>query len=179
MRRCAALSAVSPAEGVALAVRFPNPSIMPLSEIPNGHPVVVRTVAIAEAAQTRHLEALGILPGTGPVAAVFLAVIFRVNRAASLMASLATNTWLSFVTFVISIKAGAWIFGLDWVKVYGRTTALIKQFRWLDMFRQSFLELVLPLFTGYILVALGLGIGVYLVTLAAFKLCKQGSQKPA
>ncbi|HYB73740.1 MAG TPA: FeoA family protein [Candidatus Sulfotelmatobacter sp.] len=38
--------------------------MVPLSQIPNGHPVVVRTVAIAEAAQTRHLEALGILPGT-------------------------------------------------------------------------------------------------------------------
>lgn len=38
--------------------------MLPLSHIPNGHPVVVRTVAIAEAAQTRHLEALGILPGT-------------------------------------------------------------------------------------------------------------------
>ena len=38
--------------------------MVPLSEIPNGHPVVVRTVAITEAVQTRTLEALGILPGT-------------------------------------------------------------------------------------------------------------------
>lgn len=35
-----------------------------LSEVPNGHPVVVRTVAVAEARHARHLEALGILPGT-------------------------------------------------------------------------------------------------------------------
>lgn len=120
----------------------------------------------------------GILPGTGPIAAVFLALLFRVNRAASLIGSLATNTWLSFVTFVIAVKAGAWVYGVDWVKVYSRSSLLIRQFRWLDMFRLSFLKLVLPLFTGYILVGLGLGLGVYLITLTAFKVFKQGSQSP-
>ena len=34
-----------------------------LSEVCNGHPVRVRTLAIANALQARHLEALGILPG--------------------------------------------------------------------------------------------------------------------
>jgi Fe2+ transport system protein FeoA len=37
--------------------------MIPLSQIPNGHPVVVHTVALPEAAQTRYLEALGLLPG--------------------------------------------------------------------------------------------------------------------
>ncbi len=35
-----------------------------LSDVPNGHPVVVRTVAIGEARQARYLGALGILSGT-------------------------------------------------------------------------------------------------------------------
>ena len=43
---------------------FPGPAMVSLSHIPNGRSVVVRSVAIAEAAQTRHLAALGILPGT-------------------------------------------------------------------------------------------------------------------
>ena len=34
-----------------------------LSHVPNGHPVTVRTVAVAEARLVRYLEALGILPG--------------------------------------------------------------------------------------------------------------------
>lgn len=37
--------------------------MVPLSRIPNGHPVVVRTLAIADARHAHHLEALGILPG--------------------------------------------------------------------------------------------------------------------
>ena len=35
-----------------------------LSDVPNGHPVVVRSVAGRESRQVRYLEALGILPGT-------------------------------------------------------------------------------------------------------------------
>ena len=41
----------------------------------------------------------GILPGTGPIAAIFLALAFRANRASALLGSLLTNTWLSLVTF--------------------------------------------------------------------------------
>jgi len=37
--------------------------MVPLSHIPNGHPVVVRTLAIGEPRQSRNLEALGIYPG--------------------------------------------------------------------------------------------------------------------
>ncbi|MDI6606430.1 MAG: DUF2062 domain-containing protein, partial [Candidatus Omnitrophota bacterium] len=48
----------------------------------------------------------GILPGTGPIAAVCLAFIFRANRAAALLGSLITNTWLSFFIFLVAIKTG-------------------------------------------------------------------------
>ena len=37
--------------------------MIPLSHISNGHPVVVRTLAIAEPREARGLAALGILPG--------------------------------------------------------------------------------------------------------------------
>jgi Fe2+ transport system protein FeoA len=37
--------------------------MLTLSQVANGHPVVVRTLAIADAQQARYLEALGILPG--------------------------------------------------------------------------------------------------------------------
>lgn len=41
----------------------PSHAMKPLSQVPNGHPVTVRMVAVAEARLVRHLEALGILPG--------------------------------------------------------------------------------------------------------------------
>ena len=37
--------------------------MMPLSQVPNGHPVMVRTVSVTEARLARHLEALGLVPG--------------------------------------------------------------------------------------------------------------------
>ncbi|MDP2904953.1 MAG: DUF2062 domain-containing protein [Candidatus Omnitrophota bacterium] len=117
----------------------------------------------------------GILPGTGPIAAVFLAALCRANRAASLIGSLATNTWLSFVTFVIAVKLGAWLWGYKWVDVYNQWSVLVKEFHWINIIKSSFLQLILPLFTGYIIVALALGITVYLIALIAFKLFRQGS----
>ncbi|MDD5669514.1 MAG: DUF2062 domain-containing protein, partial [Candidatus Omnitrophica bacterium] len=37
---------------------------------------------------------LGILPGTGPVASVIVAAFLHANKAAALLGSLITNTWL-------------------------------------------------------------------------------------
>ncbi|PIR13657.1 MAG: hypothetical protein COV50_05635, partial [Flavobacteriales bacterium CG11_big_fil_rev_8_21_14_0_20_35_7] len=48
-------------------------------------------------------SALGMLPGTGPLAALFLAVVFKVNRASAFLGSLATNIWLSLVTFLLAL----------------------------------------------------------------------------
>jgi uncharacterized protein (DUF2062 family) len=95
----------------------------------------------------------GIIPGTGPVAALFLAFIFRVNPASALLGSLLTNTWLSFVTFILAIKVGSAIMHLDWQVV-----------------RQGWI--LLPVILGYFIVSFSLGILVYLVTLIILKICR-------
>src|SRR4030042_3454193 len=56
----------------------------------------------------------GVFPSTGPLAALFLAAIFRVNRASALLASLLTNTWISFVILIPAVKVGSLIFRIDW-----------------------------------------------------------------
>lgn len=111
----------------------------------------------------------GIFPGTGPIAAIFLAILIRVNRAASLIGSLATNTWLSFVTFLAAIKTGAWLWGLKWTEVYDSWAGLIREFRWPDLFKLSVLKLILPVFSGFLAVAFGLGVGAYLITFIVLK----------
>ncbi len=108
----------------------------------------------------------GIFPGTGPLAALFLASLLRLNRAAALAGSLATNTWLSIVTFVLSIKVGSAIMGLEWHAVYERITSCIAAFRWTDLFKVSFLQLVVPLLIGYVSIALLLCLGTYVCVLA-------------
>jgi hypothetical protein len=116
---------------------------------------------------------VGIMPGTGLIAALFLAFICRANRAAALLGSILTNTWLSVVTFLLSIKVGSAIMKLDWRNVYADCTVFIKHFQWFDLFKASILKLVLPLIVGYAVISAGLGLAAYLLTLIIIKVIKK------
>lgn len=107
----------------------------------------------------------GLLPGSGPVAALFLAFIFRVNRAAALLGSLFTNTWLSLVTFILAIKVGSVILKLDWQAVQLQARELFKNFGWAKFFEISFLEILMPVIVGYLVIGLVLGTFSYFITL--------------
>ena len=73
----------------------------------------------------------GILPGTGPVAAVALAFVFRVNKIAAFAGGLLTNTWLSVVTFILAVRLGSAVSGADWNEVYSRCKDIIRDFHYL------------------------------------------------
>ncbi len=107
----------------------------------------------------------GLMPGTGPAAALFLAFVFRANRAAALLGSIFTNTWLSLVTFILAIKVGSVILKLRWQEVYQQAEGLIRDFHWAEFFKLSFLRAFFPVIIGYIIIGLFLGIISYLVTL--------------
>ena len=109
--------------------------------------------------------ALGIAPGTGPLAALFLAVVFKVNRASALLGSLITNTWLSFVTFLLALRLGSAIFGVNWEALKNEIRLLFADFHWSYLFKASFFKIIMPLLVGYILISLLFGILVYLVSL--------------
>jgi len=100
----------------------------------------------------------GIFPGTGPVAALFLAVLFRVNRAAALTASLITNTWLSFVVFAVSLQTGAAVLGTDWRMAQETSLAFLKDFHWRALLGGPILTVVKPMIVGYLLVGLALAL---------------------
>ena len=107
----------------------------------------------------------GLFPGTGPAAALFLAFIFRANRAAALLGGLLTNTWLSVVTFVLAIKAGSVILKMNWRLVQEQALSLFKNFSWSAFFKLSFSEVLLPLIIGYLVIGLVLGALSYWLTL--------------
>jgi uncharacterized protein (DUF2062 family) len=107
----------------------------------------------------------GLLPGTGPAAALFLAFIFRANRAAALLGGLLTNTWLSLVTFILAIKVGSVILKLDWQAVQQQSQGLFKNFGWAKFFKLSFFEVLLPVIVGYLVMGLVLGALSYSLTL--------------
>jgi len=106
----------------------------------------------------------GLLPGTGPAAALFLAFIFRANRAAALLGSLLTNTWLSLVTFILAIKVGSVILKMNWHRVQEQAQGLLRDFSWANFFKLSFLEVLLPVIIGYLVIGLVLGVLSYSLT---------------
>lgn len=108
---------------------------------------------------------LGIIPGTGPIAAVFMALVLRVNRAAALLGSLLTNTWLSILTFFLSIKIGSRIMRVDWQDVHRNWVQFLKDFKIITLFKVATLKIILPVILGYAVVGFCLGLIAYLVTL--------------
>lgn len=108
---------------------------------------------------------LGILPITGPIAAIFLALLLRLNRASALLGSLLTNTWLSIVTFFLSIKVGSGIMKVDWQDTYKGWIQFLKNFKFINLLQLSTLKIILPVITGYLVVAFSLGVLVYLIAL--------------
>ncbi len=100
----------------------------------------------------------GILPGMGPMASVVLAVFFKVNRAAALVGSVLTNTWLSFVTFVLSVQIGASLLGKNWQELGEQYRDLLHDFHWRDLGSTVFLQALLPVLLGYVVVGVGAGL---------------------
>lgn len=106
---------------------------------------------------------LGVLPGVGPVAAFAFAFLFRVNRAAAVLGSLLTNTWVGVVTFVLAVKAGSAIFGMDWHVVQSEWKALFKEFSFKNL--MEFRDEAAAVMLGYGLISLVIGAAAYLVIL--------------
>ena len=120
---------------------------------------------------------LGIMPGVGPLAAIVLSSLLQVNRAAAFVGSLLTNTWLSLVTFVLSIKAGAFITGTQWQDIYQECRSLIKNFNWKYFFDASVIKILKPLFIGYLLVGVVVGLSVGIITFGILIWIKNNRKK--
>ncbi|MDD5428381.1 MAG: DUF2062 domain-containing protein [Candidatus Omnitrophica bacterium] len=95
----------------------------------------------------------GIMPFAGPLAALLLAFIFKVNRASALLGGFVTNTWITVIAFLFSIKVGSLIFGMNADVIRSRWTALLKDFHISSFFKLSALEIILPVVTGYLAIA--------------------------
>jgi uncharacterized protein (DUF2062 family) len=104
----------------------------------------------------------GIMPGTGPLAALFIAAFLRANKASALLASLLTNTWLSIAVFIISVKIGSSLIGLNWQAVYNSWETAMVNFHLINLFKLSILKLILPVMLGYLLTAFISGFLAYL-----------------
>jgi len=112
---------------------------------------------------------LGIIPGTGPVAAFVAASIFRINRTSALIGSIITNTWISIISFLLAIKIGSAIMRIDLNAAYTDWLKFLSDFHWINLLKFSFLKLTLPVIVGYLIIAFCLALSVYLITLPLIK----------
>jgi uncharacterized protein (DUF2062 family) len=119
---------------------------------------------------------LGILPGTGPLAALIAATFLRVNKVSAVLGALLTNTWTSLLTIILSIKVGASIMHLNWHDLYTQWQMLIKNFHWRSLFELSFLEILIPVLTGYLVISATLGLIAYFVSLTILQRRKSASK---
>jgi len=97
---------------------------------------------------------LGVLPGTGPIAAVAGAFLLRANKAAALAGSLLVNTWINFVTFPLAAAIGAFLWNLDLASFSGNWAELGRSFTWRAFVDVALHDAAIALFTGYLLIGL-------------------------
>jgi len=112
---------------------------------------------------------LGILPGTGPIAALVIAAFLRANKASALAGAVLTNTWFSLVCLVLAAKIGAWMLGTRWQALFNDWQLSFRPFTWSRLIQPAFLKVFLAVIMGYLAISLCLAIAAYI---AAFWACK-------
>lgn len=120
---------------------------------------------------------MGIMPGVGPVAALVMAFFFRVNRVAAFIGGLLTNTWLSLITFILAVRIGSAVTGLDWETVSQNCKVLLNDFHWNKLFQSFVFDIFVPLVIGYAVVGLGAAVASYLVIRTILKQRKNNRKK--
>lgn len=110
---------------------------------------------------------LGVLPGTGVIAAVVCSVALRVNKAASLAGALLVNTWINIVAFPFALIVGGFVFRIDPVLLKVKWLALLDDFTWNALLDTLILYAALAVFVGYLLLGLAVGIVGYAICLFA------------
>ena len=112
---------------------------------------------------------LGIMPGTGPVAALIIAALVRANKASALIGAVLTNTWFSLVCLVLAAKIGALLMHTNWQEIINRWQQAFRPFAWHKLIQPEFLRISLTIAIGYLIISLCLGLVAYI---AAYLACK-------
>jgi uncharacterized protein (DUF2062 family) len=105
-----------------------------------------------------------VFPGTGPIAALVTAFIFRVNKAASLAGALAVNTWINVVSFPLAIAIGAFATGADPARISKEWSQATDPFIWKTFIAFLLHRAIVALLLGYIIIGVALGIIGYAAT---------------
>lgn len=116
---------------------------------------------------------LGVMPGAGPIAALVVSFLFKVNRVSALLGSILTNTWLSMPVFVLSVKTGSVVTGVSYNSISDGWASIIKSFEWGKLFQLSMYQVIFPVLIGYLIVSAVIAVLAYIIILFAAKRMKR------
>lgn len=108
---------------------------------------------------------LGILPFTGVLAAIAVALMFRLNKAAAILGSAITNTWLGLLVFGLAVKIGAHITGVEWETVSLQMKSLMKSFSLKLLQEIDIWSAFSAMLAGYFIISLILALFGYVIAL--------------
>lgn len=118
----------------------------------------------------------GVMPGMGPLIALFFAVIFRVNRAAAFLGGLLTNTWISVPILLVAAKVGSTLTGARYEYINEQWHLLLKDFNFTALFKVSVDKILVPILAGYVVISLVMALLTYAIALAVLKYRKTGKR---
>ena len=106
---------------------------------------------------------LGIFPGMGPIVSIVLATFLKVNKAAALLGSVLTNTWLSVVTLTLAVQMGAWFSKSDVQALKENWKIAAANFQWTALKNPSLWKSLGAVASGFFVISFFLGFRVYLM----------------
>ncbi len=96
---------------------------------------------------------LGILPFTGVLAAIAVAIMFRLNKAAAILGSAITNTWLGLIVLGLAVKIGSGLTGANWQLIQEQVSALMKNFSLKALHDVDILQILCAIAVGYFILS--------------------------
>jgi len=128
---------------------------------------------IVKADDTPHRIALGfaigifygLIPLVGVIFTIVTAFLFRANKISALVGCFVTNTWMTALLILPSVKVGSKIFGLDWQVVWQDLARYMKISNFKDMFGALSGDVIIPSLVGFFVIALCISAVGYFVSL--------------
>src|SRR3989338_3139094 len=86
----------------------------------------------------------GLFPFVGVILTLATAIISRANKITALIGCFVTNTWMSVVLILPSVKIGSKIFGLDWKIVWQDMLQYLKMSDIRGIFKATSANVMIP-----------------------------------
>jgi uncharacterized protein (DUF2062 family) len=80
-----------------------------------------------------------------------------------LLGSILTNTWTTIPVLLLSLKTGAFLFGINVSDIQREWNVFCADFYWEKLFQVSLYKIIIPAASGYLIISLCFGLLVYVM----------------